>query len=155
MTIAQRGITHVRELDVAFRARIHEDVALCWVELCGCDDFCELLHVGGLDVHNICTGISILHGAMPIHLRTKRLVGYIEVPQVHAEVIRRDIGLLVRIDGNGVDVIGVCVRVDFPGHCCDNVVGLLHTWKLQVSRVGRRGYRSLVIGEVRLGHNAQ
>ena len=53
MLIAQRRIPHVSKLDVAFRAAVHEQVAMYGVELGSSDDFGELLHVHGLDVHDV------------------------------------------------------------------------------------------------------
>ena len=52
--IAQCGLAHVRHLDVALRARVHEDVALRWMELRSSDDFRQFLHVHRLDVDDVC-----------------------------------------------------------------------------------------------------
>jgi hypothetical protein len=53
MLVTERRVTHVGQFDVAFRAGVHKQVAVRWVEL-GCSyDFGELLHVDWLDVHNV------------------------------------------------------------------------------------------------------
>lgn len=54
MPIAQCRVAHVSELDVALGARVHENIALCWVKLGSRDNLCELLHVHRLDVDDVC-----------------------------------------------------------------------------------------------------
>lgn len=54
MLVAQRLLTHVGELDRSLRTRVAEEVAGNGVELGGGDDFCQLLHVDGLDVEDVC-----------------------------------------------------------------------------------------------------
>ena len=54
MPVAERRVAHVRELDVALRARVHEDIALRGVELGRGDDLRKLFHVRGFDVHDVC-----------------------------------------------------------------------------------------------------
>lgn len=53
MPVAKRCFTHIRKLNVAFRAGVHEQVALCRVELRRGDNFRKLFHIRGLDVHDI------------------------------------------------------------------------------------------------------
>ena len=53
MSITERRITHVGELDVALRARVHEKVTVDRVELGGSDDFRQLLHVYRFDVDDV------------------------------------------------------------------------------------------------------
>ena len=53
MSVAKRGLAHVGELDVALGAGVHENVALRRVELGGGDDFRQLLHVYGFDIHDV------------------------------------------------------------------------------------------------------
>ena len=53
MLIAQSRVPHVRKLDVALRAAVHEQIAVYWVELGSGDDLGQLLHVDGLDVHDV------------------------------------------------------------------------------------------------------
>lgn len=53
---------------------------------------CQVFHVGRLDVYNV-----------------EALVSDFEVPQVDAQVVGREEGFLVAVDGDGVDVIGVRV----------------------------------------------
>src|SRR5882757_1706912 len=50
MPVAQRRVTHIRELDIAFRTGIHEDVALCRMKLSSRDNLREFLHVRWFDV---------------------------------------------------------------------------------------------------------
>lgn len=52
--ITKRRVPHVSQLNVAFRARVHEGIAMCRMELGGGDDFCQFLHIDGLYVHDIC-----------------------------------------------------------------------------------------------------
>jgi hypothetical protein len=54
MAVAQRRVPHIRELDVTFRAGVHEDVALCRMKLGSRDNLGEFFHVSWLDIHNVC-----------------------------------------------------------------------------------------------------
>lgn len=69
------------------------------MELGGSDDLCQLLHVGGLDVHNV-----------------EALVLDVEVPEVYAQVITADKRLAVAVDRDAVDVVcmsvGICPTRD-------------------------------------------
>jgi len=53
MPITQRCVTHICKLDVALRARVHEEITMDGVELGGSDDFGQLLHVHRFDVDDI------------------------------------------------------------------------------------------------------
>ena len=53
VSVAQCRVTHVRELDVAFRAAVHEEVAVYRVELGSSDDLGQLLHIRRLDVDDV------------------------------------------------------------------------------------------------------
>ena len=53
MPIAQRRLPHIAKFYGALRARVHEEVAMHRVELRRSDNFRQLLHVHGLDVHNV------------------------------------------------------------------------------------------------------
>ena len=53
MAITKRRVTHVGELDVALRARVHEKVAVGRMKLGGGDDFSQLLHVHRFDIDDI------------------------------------------------------------------------------------------------------
>ncbi len=57
---------------------------------------------------------------------------------------------MVRVDGDGVDVIGVCVGVDFTGNSSNNVVLLLHARQLELRLMGWWRYGSLAFCEVGL-----
>ena len=45
---------------------------------------------------------------------TEATVCDLQVPQVDPEVVGGDVGLEVGVDGDGVDVVGVCVAEDTP-----------------------------------------
>lgn len=51
--ITQRRCSHVTQADSAFATAVHKYVALVWMALSSSDNFCQFLHVGGLDVYNI------------------------------------------------------------------------------------------------------
>ena len=53
MPVTEGRLSHVSQLDVTLRARVHELVAVRGVELCRGNDFCQLLHVDGFDVDDI------------------------------------------------------------------------------------------------------
>ena len=53
MAITKRCVTHVGELDIALRARVHEKVTVGGMELGGGYDFSQLLHVHRFDVDDI------------------------------------------------------------------------------------------------------
>jgi hypothetical protein len=76
---------------------------------------------------------------------TKALVAGIEVPEVNAEVISRYVSLLIRIDGDGMDVVGMGVGVNLSGDGSDDVVLLYHPRKLEMASVGRRDDLALAI----------
>ena len=57
---------------------------------------------------------------------------------------------MVRVDGDGVDVVGMCVRVDFTGYSRNNVVLLSHNRQLELRLMGRRWYGAFVFREVGL-----
>ena len=53
MPITQRCVTHISELDVTLRARVHEEITMDGVELGGSDNFGQFLHVHGFDVDDV------------------------------------------------------------------------------------------------------
>lgn len=53
MPITQRCVTHISELDVTLRARVHEEVAMDRMELGGSDDFGQFFHIHRFDVDDI------------------------------------------------------------------------------------------------------
>ena len=59
MLVAQGGVSHVSKLDVTLRAAVHEQVALCGVELGRGDDLRELLHIRGLDIDNVLRDVKV------------------------------------------------------------------------------------------------
>jgi hypothetical protein len=56
--------------------------------------------------------------------RTEALVADVQVPEVDAQVIGRDVGLSIRVDRDGVDVVGMGIGVDLSRNSSsDRVVG--------------------------------
>ena len=66
---------------------------------------CQVLHVGGLDVHHIETLVSV-----------------IEMPQIHPQVIAGDEGLLITTNGNGIDVISMRIAIHLPTPCLHDLL---------------------------------
>lgn len=64
---------------------------------------------------------------------TEALVADVQVPEVDAQVIRRDVGLPVRVDRDRVDMVGVGVRVYFAGNRSNNGVVMCELRQLQRS----------------------
>ena len=64
-------LSHVAQSDGSLARTVHEQIALLGVELGGSDHLGELLHVGGLDVHDV-----------------EGLVCDLHVPQVDPQVVR-------------------------------------------------------------------
>lgn len=58
--------------------------------------------------------------------RTKAPIADVKIPEVNPQIVCRDVSLLVRIDGYGVDMVGVSIRIHFTRHGRDDVVLLLH-----------------------------
>lgn len=103
MLVAKRTLAHIRQLDSAFGACVHEPIATCGVEFSGRDDLGELFHVRRLDVYNIET-----------------LVLDVQVPKVDTEIIAADKCLSIAVNGYAVDVVGVGVGIGLPRYSCDN-----------------------------------
>ena len=53
MSVAQSRFTHVGQLDVAFGARVHEEIAVYGMELCCGDDLGQFLHVDRLYIDDV------------------------------------------------------------------------------------------------------
>lgn len=60
---------------------------------------------------------------------TKALVADVKVPEIYPKIVGRDVGFLVRIYRDGMDVICVSVGVNLAGNGGDNVVLLHHLWQ--------------------------
>lgn len=80
---------------------------------------------------------------------TEALVAGIEVPEIDAEVIGRYVSLLIRVDGDGMNVVGVGVRVNLSGNGSDDVVLLDHPRQLQMAGVGGWDNLALAIEMIR------
>jgi hypothetical protein len=130
MAVTKRRIPHIRELDIALRAGVHKDIALRRMKLGSCNDFGKFFHVGWLDIHNICARKRSCQKRKQADYHreqlTETLITDVQIPEVDPEVICGDVRLLVGINGDGVDVISVCVGVNFPWHGSDDVILVLH-----------------------------
>ena len=60
---------------------------------------------------------------------TKALIANVQVPEVYPKIIGGDVGFLIGIDRDGVDMVCVSVGVDLPGNSGDDVVLLCHLWQ--------------------------
>jgi hypothetical protein len=67
---------------------------------------------------------------------TEALVADVQVPQINAQVISRDVSLLVGVDRNRVYVVRVGVRVDFAGDGGDDAVLVGHAREAEVLNGG-------------------
>ena len=128
--VAQGAGAHVAEADGAGGAGVDELVAVGRVELRRGDHLGQVLHVRGLYVHDV-----------------KRLVGAVETPHVDPQVVGGEECLVVRVHGDGVDVVGVRVREDLPGDGLHREV-LVHLRHLQP--VGELAGRAVVREEVQV-----
>lgn len=116
MLVAKGTLAHISQLDSAFGTRVHEPIAARGVEFGSRDDFGELFHVRGLDIHNVET-----------------LVLNVEVPQVDAEIITADKRLSIAVNGYAVDVVGMGVGVGLPGYSCHDGIMMGETRQLQIT----------------------
>ena len=98
MCITERRLPHVAQPYRSFTGWVYEEITFFRVEFAGSDDFCQFLHVGRFDVHDV-----------------ERLIRDLHVPQVDAQIVGRKIGFSVRIDRNRVDMIGMRIGKDPPG----------------------------------------
>jgi hypothetical protein len=57
---------------------------------------------------------------------TKALIADVKVPEVDSQIICRYVCLLVRVDGDGMDVIGVGICVNFSGYGSGDTLLLCH-----------------------------
>lgn len=96
--IAERGLTHVTELDNSFAGTEHEEITLLWVTLGSSDDLGQFFHVGRLDIDNIEAVISCL-----------------EIPEIDAKIISGDKSLGITVQRDGVDVIGMSASENASG----------------------------------------
>ena len=128
--VAQGVGAHVGEADGAGGAGVDELVAVGRVEVRRGDHLGQVFHVRGLDVHDV-----------------KRLVGAVETPHVDPQVVGGEEGLVVRVHGDGVDVVGVRVREDLPGDGLHREV-LVHLRDIQP--VGELAGRAVVREEVQV-----
>lgn len=71
-------------------------------------------------------GEQLIFPVEPVVARTETLIADAQVPQVHPEVISGNVGLLVRVDRDRVNVVRMGVRVDLAGDGGDDVVLVGH-----------------------------
>jgi hypothetical protein len=76
---------------------------------------------------------------------TEALVADVQVPEVDPQVIRGDVGLLIRVDGDRVYMVCMSIGVHLPRDGSYDVVLVGHTREAKMLRRGR-------LGEIRLGH---
>jgi hypothetical protein len=131
MAVTQSRVPHIREFDIALRAGVHEDVALCRMKFGSCDNLSKFFHVSRLDIHDICVSKRPNHKKrerIEYHREqlTETLITDVQIPEVDPEVVCGDVRLLVGINGDGVDVISVCIGVNFPWNGSDDVILMLH-----------------------------
>jgi hypothetical protein len=53
---------------------------------------------------------------------TEALVADVEIPEINTKVVRRDIGLAIRVDRDRVDMVGMGIRIDLSWYCCHDGV---------------------------------
>ena len=58
---------------------------------------------------------------------TETLITDVQIPEVDAQVVCGNVRLLIGINGDRMDMISMCVGVDFARYSGDNVVLMLHT----------------------------
>lgn len=94
MLITQCPLAHVGKLDGTLRASVHELITADGVEFGRGDDLGKLLHIRGLDIHNV-----------------EALVLDVEVPQVNSQIVTADKCLAITVHRDAIYVIrmGVCV----------------------------------------------
>ncbi len=59
--------------------------------------------------------------------RTETLITDVQIPEVDTQVIRGNVCLLIGINGDRMDMISMCVGVNFARYGGNNVVLMLHT----------------------------
>ena len=96
------------------------------MELGRSDNFSQLFHVHRFDVNDVCKSHQRRSRGHKGATLTKALVTNVEVPKVYPKVVGGDVGFLIRIDRDGMDVVCVSVGVNFAGDSGDNVVLLGH-----------------------------
>ena len=64
--------------------------------------------------------------------RTEALVADTQIPQVDTEIVRGNVGFLVGIDGDRVDVVCMRISVDFPRDGGNDIVLLYHARKFEM-----------------------
>jgi len=112
MRVTQCCLSHVRQLDCPLGARVHEHVAMYWVELGRRYHLRQLLHVDRFDVDDVWDQYTA--ACLPaLRGLTKALVADVQVPQVDPQIICRDVRLPVRVDADRVDVVSVRIGVHF------------------------------------------
>lgn len=104
-----------------------------WMELGGGDDLCKFLHIDRFDVYDVWRDkVSGRATATADRGRTEALVADTEIPQVDAEIVCRNVGLLIRIDGDGVDVVCMGIGVNLARDGGNDIVLLYHAGKFEM-----------------------
>lgn len=115
VVVAKSALAHIRQLNRALRASIHEPVTALWVEFCGRNNLSQLLHVRWLDIDDV-----------------EALILNIQVPEVYPQIIGRDERLSIAVDGDAVDVVGMRIGVCSAWHSGNNRIMVCKAWQLQI-----------------------
>jgi hypothetical protein len=115
MLVAESACAHVRQLDRAFGARIHEPVAAQGVEFGGSNNFGEFLHVRRLNIDDV-----------------EALVLDVQVPEVYAQIVAAYEGFTVAIYRDTIDVVGMSIGIGTAGDGGYNCVVVRKAWESEL-----------------------
>jgi hypothetical protein len=63
---------------------------------------------------------------------TETSIADVQVPQIDSKVISGDVGFLIRVNRNGMYMIGMSIGVDFAGDSGDDIILLHHAWQTEM-----------------------
>lgn len=89
--------------------------------------------------------ISNMSAPVNFNERTEALVADVEIPKVDPQIVSRYVCFLVRIDRDGMYMIGVGIRIHLSRHGSDNVVLQSHARQSQMTLYRWRRKRALSI----------
>lgn len=89
-------------------------------------NLCQLFHINRFDVDNVKRLISYLN-RYPLIAAYSTV--YLMMPQINAEIVGRQEGVLIRIDRNRVYMVSMRVRVHSSGACLNNQLHLFQFGK--------------------------
>lgn len=114
MFVTERSLAHVGKLDGTLGAGVHELVAADGVEFSRGDNLSQLLHICGLDIHNV-----------------EALVLDVEVPQVHSQIVTADKGFAITVHGDAIYMVRVSICVSSPWDSSDHGIMVCQSGQLQ------------------------